>query len=196
LLLGAALGPWTFIAAIIAVALAWAYSAPPFRFKADGWIGPAVVGISYEGVAWFTGATVMLGALPGPAIIAAAFLYSLGAHGIMTLNDFKAIEGDRASGVNSLPVRLGPDMAARVACIVMLLPQLAVVGGLIWMGAHLHAGIVSALVIVQAALMVSLLKAPREKAPWFNATGTSLYVLGMLVTAFAIGANNGGPPWP
>ncbi|MEM7007378.1 MAG: UbiA family prenyltransferase, partial [Pseudomonadota bacterium] len=37
LLLGAALGPWTFIAAIIAVALAWAYSAPPFRFKADGW---------------------------------------------------------------------------------------------------------------------------------------------------------------
>ena len=27
----------------------------------------------------------------------------------MTLNDFKALEGDRATGVRSLPVTLGPD---------------------------------------------------------------------------------------
>ncbi|MEO0881333.1 MAG: chlorophyll synthase ChlG [Pseudomonadota bacterium] len=195
-LLGAALGTWAFVASIVAVALAWAYSAPPFRFKADGWIGPLVVGMSYEGVAWFTGAAVMLGALPGPAIVGAALIYSIGAHGIMTLNDFKAIEGDRASGVRSLPVRLGPDNAARVACAIMLAAQFLVIAGLVMMSMVIHALLVSALVAAQTILMLSLLKAPREKAPWFNATGTSLYVLGMLVTAFAIGANNGGPPWP
>ena len=45
----------------------------------------------------------MLGALPDARILAVLLLYSLGAHGIMTLNDFKAVEGDRATGVRSLP---------------------------------------------------------------------------------------------
>lgn len=27
---------------------------------------------------------------------------------------------------------------------------------------------------------------PRRKAPWYNATGTTLYVLGMLVAAFGL----------
>ena len=31
--------------------------------------------------------------------------------------------------------------------------------------------------------MVRLLDSPRERAPWYNATGVTLYVLGMLVTA-------------
>ena len=31
----------------------------------------------------------------------------------MTLNDFKALEGDRQMGVNSLPVTLGPERAAK-----------------------------------------------------------------------------------
>ena len=30
------------------------------------------------------------------------------------------------------------------------------------------------------------MRAPREKAAWYNATGVSLYVLGMLVSAFAV----------
>ena len=37
-------------------------------------------------------------------------------------------------------------------------------------------------------LMPRLLRAPREQAPWYNATGTTLYVLGMLVAAFALRA--------
>ncbi|MEL7218799.1 MAG: UbiA family prenyltransferase, partial [Pseudomonadota bacterium] len=59
-----ALGPLVFVAGLVGLALAWAYSAPPFRFKTSGWTGPAVVGFTYEGLSWFTGATVMLGALP------------------------------------------------------------------------------------------------------------------------------------
>ena len=41
-------------------------------------------------------------------------------------------------------------------------------------------------VLVQLYLMERFLKQPRERAPWYNATGTSLYVLGMLVSAFAL----------
>ena len=39
---------------------------------------------------------------------------------------------------------------------------------------------------VQIVLMRSLLQNPRAKAPWYNATGVTLYVLGMLVAAFAL----------
>jgi len=38
----------------------------------------------------------------------------------------------------------------------------------------------------QLVLMVRLLQAPRERAPWYNATGVSLYVMGMLISAFAL----------
>ena len=192
LLLGAVLGLWAFAATVVGVFLAWAYSAPPLRLKMNGWWGNTAVGFSYEGLAWFTGAAVMLGTLPHPLIIASAVLYSIGAHGIMTLNDFKAIEGDKVMGVRSLPVQLGADRAAKVACIVMLVPQFVVMAMLVWIGAPIHAVLVGALVAVQIRLMATLLAAPREKAPWYNATGTSLYVLGMLVTAFALSSITGG----
>jgi chlorophyll synthase len=34
--------------------------------------------------------------------------------------------------------------------------------------------------------MARLLRDPRTLAPWYNATGVTLYVLGMLVCAFAL----------
>ena len=193
--LGALLGTWAFVATVVAVGLAWLYSAPPVRFKEDGWSGPAVVGIAYEGVAWFTGAAVIVAALPGPYILAAVLLYSLGAHGIMTLNDFKAIEGDRVSGVRSLPVRLGVEKAAWVACAIMIGAQLIVIAGLLYIEMFVHGAIVTALVLAQVWLMRIMMRAPEEKAPWFNATGTLLYVIGMLVTALALGSIDGGPGW-
>src|SRR5690606_30681217 len=96
-------------------------------FKQNGWIGNAAVGLTYEGLAWITGAIVLLsGTMPNGKILAMAALYSIGAHGIMTLNDFKAIEGDRQMGIKSLPAALGAHRAAWIACCVMLLPQFAV----------------------------------------------------------------------
>jgi chlorophyll synthase len=95
------LGPWVFGAAVLGLALAWAYSAPPFRLKLNGWWGNAAVALSYEGLAWFTGAAVMISTLPDWRIILMAALYSLGAHGIMTLNDFKSVDGDRQMGIRS-----------------------------------------------------------------------------------------------
>ncbi len=192
LLLGASLGVWAFGATVLGVALAWAYSAPPLRLKLNGWWGNAAVGFSYEGIAWFTGAAVILGGLPGPAIIFLATAYSIGAHGIMTLNDFKAIEGDRAMGVRSLPVQLGPDRAAKFACVVMATAQLAVIAALVALERPVHAAIVLGLLIAQIFLMRIMLRDPRGKAPWYNATGTTLYVLGMLAAALAVAPLSGG----
>jgi chlorophyll synthase len=181
------LGPWGFAAAAVGLALAWAYSAPPVRLKRNGWWGNSAVAACYEGLPWITGAAVMAaGAMPDWRILALAALYSAGAHGIMTLNDFKSVEGDRRMGIGSLPVRLGVENAGRVACAMMAIPQAGVIALLFAWGHPAHALAVAALLVAQLALMARLLRSPRERAAWYNGTGVTLYVIGMLVSAFAL----------
>ncbi len=186
LVVAAYLGVWILAAAIVGLALAWAYSAPPFRLKQNGWFGNSAVAICYEGLPWFTAAAVMLGQLPGTPIIILALLYSIGAHGIMTLNDFKAIDGDRVMNVRSLPVQLGAERAARLACVVMGLPQVAVMAFLASLGQTAAASAVGALLFIQFLLMIRFVRSPIERATWFSGFGVTLYVLGMLASAFAV----------
>ncbi len=193
LLLAATLGLWVCIAACAGLVLAWLYSAPPARLKRDGWYGNTAVAFSYEGLPWFTAAAAMTGALPSHEIIVTALLYSFGCHGIMTLNDFKSIRGDAWTGIRSIPVQLGVAHAARLACAMMLAPQIALVV-LLWVwGAPSFALALSALALVQVAMMARLLRAPAEFDRWYNRTGVPVYVLGMLVTAFALRALGGVP---
>jgi chlorophyll synthase len=180
------LGPWGFSAALVGLVLAWLYSAPPFRLKLNGWWGNAAVALCYEGLPWVTGAVVMGVTMPAWRILSLAGLYSFGAHGIMTLNDFKSVEGDVRMGIGSLPVRLGVSFSARLACLVMALPQAFVIALLINWSHPYHAAAVGALLMAQIILMARFLAEPRARAPWYNATGTSLYVIGMLVSAFAL----------
>lgn len=180
-------GRWVLAATFVGLICAWAYSAPPFRFKTSGWIGPAVVALTYEGLSWFTGTAVMAGALPASHILITLVLYSVGAHGIMTLNDFKAVEGDRATGLRSLPVVMGERPAAVLACMVMALPQAVVVALMLAWGHMISAAAVAVLLIVQLALMPRLVSAPARHAPWYNATGVSLYVLGMMAASLGLG---------
>jgi chlorophyll/bacteriochlorophyll a synthase len=187
LIMGALIGAWVFAATILGLVLAWVYSAPPLRLKMSGWWGPGAVALSYEGLTWFTGAAVMLGAFPDARIIALILLYSLGAHGIMTLNDFKAVEGDRQMGIASLPVTLGVDRAVKLACIVMAVPQAIVIALLFNWGLPWHAAIVALFLAVQCLLMTRLVADPKARAPWYGGTGVTLYVLGMLVSAIGVG---------
>lgn len=187
LAVASALGPWVLGAAVFGLALAWAYSAPPLRLKVNGWWGNAACGLCYEGLAWITGAAVMIGGgLPDVRILVLAALYSVGAHGIMTLNDFKSVEGDRRMGIGSLPVRLGVLNAGRAACLFMALPQCVVVGLLWQWDRPWHALGVALLLAVQAALMARFLRRPSERALWYSALGINFFVLGMLVSAFAV----------
>jgi chlorophyll/bacteriochlorophyll a synthase len=180
------LGPWGFGATLVGVMAAWAYSAEPVRLKRSGWWGPGLVGLSYEGLPWFTGAAVLAAGAPSFYVVTVAALYAFGAHGIMTLNDFKALEGDRQHGVRSLPVVLGPEVAAKIACTVMALAQMLVISMLVIWGKPWHALAVTAVLLAQFAAMRVMLRDPKAKAPWYNGTGVVLYVAGMMVSAFAI----------
>jgi chlorophyll synthase len=192
LLLAGALGLWVLAAGVVGVVLAWIYSAPPLRLKQRGWWGPASVALCYEGLSWFTGAAVTGRGFPSGAVIALAALYSFGAIGIMILNDFKAVEGDRKMGVLSVPVDLGVENAALLACVIMAAPQVVVIALLGLFGHPIAAALVFASLLFQGSLMRKLLRDPREHAPWYNATGTSLYVLGMLASGIALGLHHGG----
>ncbi len=187
MLVALALGPWGFVAALAGLALAWAYSAPPIRLKRNGWWGNAACGISYEGLAWVTGAAVMAaGALPESRSLWLALAYSIGAHGIMTLNDFKAVQGDRQMGIASLPVQLGIDGAARAACLFMALPQVVVIALLVMWGTPWHAAAIAALLVGQCVLMVWFMAKPVERALFYSGFGVPLFVSGMMVSAFAL----------
>lgn len=182
------LGPWVAAATGLGLALAWAYSAPPLRLKMNGWWGNSAVAISYEGLAWITGAAIVIGGdLPAQPILLIALLYSIGAHGIMTLNDFKSVEGDLTMGIRSLPAQLGPTRAARVACLFMLLPQIIVILLLVRWDLTPFALAVGLVVVAQCLAMRKLLQDPKQFAPWYNATGVSLYVLGMMAVAIGLG---------
>lgn len=187
LLVASSLGPFVFAAGVFGLLLAWAYSAPPLRLKRNGWWGNAACAVCYEGLAWVTGAAVMAwGAWPEHRSLLLAALYSAGAHGIMTLNDFKSLDGDRRTGIASLPVQLGPQRAAQAACATMALPQLLVIGLLLHWQAPLHALGVLGLLAAQGLMMRRFLADPLGRATWFSAGGVSLYVLGMLLSALAL----------
>ena len=181
------LGIWGFYATLLGLALAWAYSAPPLRLKLNGWWGNAACALSYEGLAWITGAAVMLGgAMPETETLILALLYSAGAHGIMTLNDFKSVQGDAQMGVRSLPVQLGVQRAAVVACLMMGLPQWGVVAYLLHLDLPYHASGVFLLSLAQWPLMRRFIDHPIERALALSAFGVPLFVSGMMLSAWGL----------
>jgi chlorophyll synthase len=181
------LGPWGFAATALGLLLSWAYSTPPIRLKNNGWWGNSACALSYEGLAWVTGAAVMLGGeMPSHNAIVLALLYSFGAHGIMTLNDFKAVEGDAQMGVRSLPVQLGVIKAACTACGFMLLAQWAVAILLLEWGSPNSALAVLLLSVCQLPLMLRFIQSPVEKAMSVSAFGVPLFVSGMMVSAWSL----------
>ena len=181
------LGPWGFAATALGLLLSWAYSTPPIRLKNNGWWGNSACALSYEGLAWVTGAAVMLGGeMPSEKAIVLALLYSFGAHGIMTLNDFKAVDGDAQMGVRSLPVQLGVTRAAFTACGFMLFAQWAVAILLLEWGSPNSALAVLLLSVCQLPLMLRFIQNPVEKALSVSAFGVPLFVSGMMVSAWSL----------
>ena len=93
------------------------------------------------------------------------------------------VDGDLRIGIRSLPAQLGPDRAARLACVVMTIPQLVVIASL-WSWGHSYtAAAISVSVILQFVAMRRMLKDPLGLAPWYNGTGIMLYVSGMMLSA-------------
>ena len=89
-------------------------------------------------------------------------------------------------GVRSLPVQLGVQNAARVACAIMIFSQLVVVALLLGWGKPLHATAIAALMAAQLVMMRRFLARVTERALWYSGFGVPLFVAGMMVSAFAL----------
>ncbi len=177
------LGSLIFFATIIGVLAAWLYSLEPIRLKRSAIFGPGVVAICYEGLPWFTGAAIFTISLPNKEVLIVLSLYALGAHGIMTMNDFKATKGDKLLGINSLPVILGRKPATLVACLIMLFPQLIVISLFYFWGSLILALTLAVCVLLQSLSMIFLIRDPEKNTPFFNMTGVLLYIAGMMLSA-------------
>lgn len=168
----------------IGLIFALSYSLKPLRGKRNGWVGNTLVAISYEGLAWMAG-HVAFGALTNQSI-AIALLYSLGAHGIMTVNDFKSMAGDTRMGIKSIPVQYGKITAARMVVTIMGVAQIGVIGLLLWWGHPIAATVVGLLLAAQSLPNVRFIRDPEHNEVFFNATAIMLFVWGMLAAAIGL----------
>jgi len=155
--------PYVVAIAFVGVLMSHAYSGPPIRAKRNGWFGNLIVGLAYEGVAWLTGSFSITQGIPSTETIALAIIFSLGAHGIMTLNDFKSIVGDNIRKVASIPVQLGEKKAAILAAIVMDIAQLAAIAILVARGSMTTTIIALVLLVAQLPMQKILIAQPRER---------------------------------
>jgi chlorophyll synthase len=183
--LAAALGTSVLWLALGGLALALAYSAPPLRLKArNGWLANAACAFSYEGFAWVAGAAIFGHVTTGTLVLAT--LYSLGSHGLMTLNDFKSYEGDKRLGLRSLPVLLGLRGALRAAFVCIDVFQVVAIGYVLAHRMWLAAAIMFVLFIIQLPMQRKLATDPKGLAPWYCASAIPPFVWGMLAAALAV----------
>ncbi len=179
--IGMFLGTAVTLLTAVGMLLALGYSANPVRAKRNGWIGNAFVAISYEGLPWLAGHASFAGLTPISIIL--ALLFSVGTHGIMTINDFKSIEGDRQVGINTIPALYGPQMAATMVIITMSIAQVFVAMTFFAWQRWIPATIITGLLLAQIPLQRNFVRDPVGGAIKFSAGASGLYVLGMLVAA-------------
>jgi chlorophyll synthase len=179
------LGATVFWLALGGLVLAFAYSAPPIRLKArNGWLSNAACAFAYEGFAWLAGAAIFGPLTTGTIVIAT--LFSLGAHGLMTLNDFKSYEGDRELGLRSIPVLLGVKGALRQALTFINLFQALAMAYVLSHGQWIEAVVMNILLVLQLPLQAKLARDPRRHAPWYCAAGIPLFCWSMCAAAIAL----------
>ncbi len=162
------------------------YSAPPLKLKQNGWIGNYALGASYIALPWWAGQALFGQLTWTTALLTLA--YSLAGLGIAVINDFKSVEGDKELGLESLPVVFGIQNASFISAGMIDVFQLAMVGVLIIIGQHLASVILVLLIIPQITFQdIWLLNDPLKYDVKYQASAQPFLILGMLVTALAIG---------
>ncbi|KAH9736638.1 chlorophyll synthase [Citrus sinensis] len=152
--------PTIFWLAVGGSLLSYIYSAPPLKhntfddcpLSTPKWAGQALFGTLT------------------PDIIVLTLLYSIAGLGIAIVNDFKSVEGDRAMGLQSLPVAFGPETAKWICVGAIDITQISVAGYLLGAGKPYYALALLALIVPQIV---------------FQASAQPFLILGLLVTALA-----------
>jgi chlorophyll synthase len=167
--------------------LAISYSLHPVRLKRNGWIGNLAVAVAYEGLAWIAGHLTFQTPITSHSLLP-ALLYSIGTHGIMTINDFKSVAGDRQMNIRSIPVLYGEQKAAWLAVITIDMAQIVVIILLAIWGYTISAAIVFVLLLIQLIPQRNLIKNPTNaSAIRYNIVGIPPMVWGMLAAALRLG---------
>uniref|UniRef100_A0A0E0L1D1 Chlorophyll synthase n=1 Tax=Oryza punctata TaxID=4537 RepID=A0A0E0L1D1_ORYPU len=185
--LGALLDVWAghdfpiiFYLAVGGSLLSYIYSAPPLKLKQNGWIGNFALGASYIGLPWWAG-QALFGTLT-PDIVVLTSLYSIAGLGIAIVNDFKSVEGDRALGLQSLPVAFGMETAKWICVGAIDITQLSVAGYLFSTGKPYYALALLGLTIPQVVFQFQyFLKDPVKYDVKYQASAQPFFVLGLLV---------------
>ncbi len=171
--------------------ISFIYSAPPLKLKQNGWLGNYALGASYIALPWWAG-QALFGELSW-ATAALTLAYSLAGLGIAVVNDFKSVEGDKALGLQSLPVVFGVKKASWISAAMIDLFQIAMVVALVVLGQHLAAVLLTLLIIPQITFQdIWLLRDPVLFDVKYQASAQPFLVIGMLVTALALGHSGFG----
>lgn len=193
ILLSAAIDVWTHHEWPVNTALtlfgsfiAYIYSAPPLKLKQNGWLGCYALGASYISLPWWCGHAAF-GELDWKVMLLTLF-YSFAGLGIAIVNDFKSVEGDRQTGMQSLPVMFGID-AAKWICVGMIdVFQLLVAAIIYAVGEDKYAAAILALLLPQVFLQFKyFLNDPVKNDVKYQAAAQPFLVIGILVSALAVG---------
>ena len=171
--------------------MSFIYSAPPLKLKQNGWLGNYALGASYIALPWWAG-QALFGELSW-ATAALTLAYSLAGLGIAVVNDFKSVEGDKALGLQSLPVVFGVRKASWISAAMIDIFQIGMVVALVVLGQHLAAVLLTLLIIPQITFQdIWLLRDPVLFDVKYQASAQPFLVIGMLVTALALGHSGFG----
>ncbi|MDJ0533784.1 MAG: chlorophyll synthase ChlG [Xenococcaceae cyanobacterium MO_207.B15] len=166
--------------------VAYIYSAPPLKLKQNGWLGNYALGSSYIALPWWAG-HALFGELNWTIVIL-TLIYSFAGLGIAVVNDFKSVEGDRALGLQSLPVMFGITTAAWICVIMIDTFQAGIAAYLITIHENLYATILLLLVIPQIVFQdMYFLRDPLKNDVKYQASAQPFLVIGMLIAGLALG---------
>jgi 1,4-dihydroxy-2-naphthoate polyprenyltransferase len=126
-------GVWTLLLFLLALALAWSYSAPPLRLHSRG-LGELTTALLVAGMTPLVGFYLQTGGV-GVPLLGVLSLCCLQFAMLLTI-EFPDAVGDASVGKRTLVVRLGGDRAARLLVLMLLaayaLLPLLVARGLPW----------------------------------------------------------------
>jgi chlorophyll synthase len=174
--------------AVVGSIISYIYSAPPIKLKQNGWQGSYALGASYIALPWWCGQVLFNLESFNPTVAVLTVLYSWAGLGIAIVNDFKSVEGDRAMGLNSLPVQFGIEKAKYLCAASIDVTQLAVAAYLYAVGETTYAAILLGLILPQIYLQATtFLVDPIKNDVKYQASAQPFLVFGILDTALACG---------
>jgi len=120
ILIGGTRGITLFFIFSLGLLMGYIYSAPPFKLKRNVLTSAPAVGLSYSFITWVSGNLIYTELRT--EVLAMALINMFVAIGLIFLNDFKSIEGDKSHGLKSLPIMIGVKNTYFISFLIIDIP--------------------------------------------------------------------------